>query len=456
MARMRDASAVILWRGDGPDREVFVVERNPALRFFGGYWALPGGVVDDEDEGDGSVLARHACCASRELAEETEVALDPAALQHVLCLTTPDFVPVRYRTHFFAARLPEGALPRVQPGELMRGEFVRPADLLARWTRGERLVVPPVLLLLELLAGAREWDDFVAAARAHERALEQGRLHSIRFTPGIFVAPLRTPTLPPATTTNCLLVGHRRVFVVDPATPDPAEQARLFERLDELRGEGCELAAVLVTHHHRDHVGAVDVVSRRYRLPVWGHPRTLERLPETPSRAVPLVDGDRVELGDAPDGTPDWHLDVLHTPGHDQGHLAFRESRLGAVLAGDMVSTLSSIIIDPPEGHLATYLKSLERLLALPAAMIYPAHGPAFRDSRALLRHYLRHRKEREEALVAALQDGVARPRELVATVYQDVDPGLHSFAERSLLAGLEKLAEEGRAVLRGDRWGLR
>jgi glyoxylase-like metal-dependent hydrolase (beta-lactamase superfamily II) len=160
-----------------------------------------------------------------------------------------------------------------------------------------------------------------------------------------------------------------------------------------------------------------------------------------------------VPLGQAPDGTAGWKLLAIHTPGHDRGHLCFRESRYGAVLVGDMLSTMSTIIVDPPEGHLATYLHSLERLLAEPLTTLYPAHGPAQRDGRKLVKQYLRHRRQRETKLLECLQQGGGTLEQLVPKVYWDADPRLYPFAARSLLAGLQKLQEERRAVEDDGQW---
>lgn len=475
---------------------MFLVERSPKLRFFGGFWAFPGGVVDAEDrhapdEDENTVLSR---CGLRELFEETGIllggigsdwsdeqrqrlridlsqrepsaegktqwrraieAVEPEALELVrpLCrITTPPFAPVRYQTHFLHAELPDDARPEVVDGELVRGEMIRPAEALRSWRAGERLIAPPVLFLLQLFAEHDLPELFEAAAR-ETQALADGKLHPVLFVPGIFMAPLATPTLPPATTTNCFLVGGERQYVVDPATYEPEEQQRLFDKMDEVIASGARFEGVLVTHHHPDHVGAVAAVSRRYDLPVLAHPITLERLPESVAETRPLNDGDTLDLGTAPDGTKGWTLKAIHTPGHDRGHLCFVESRYRAALVGDMMSTVSTIVIDPPEGHLQTYLDSLNRLLEEPLEMVHPAHGPAHREGHALIRHYLSHRQAREDALAAALNDEPRSIEDLVSDVYSDVDSRLYPLAVRSLLAGLHKLRDEGRALEQGERW---
>lgn len=502
----RTAAALLITRGEGQERQVWLCERAPELRFFGGYWALPGGTVGLEDrrqadDDDGAMQA----CALRELFEETGLLrhrLPPArtggealrtAREHLLAheraegtegqpspwrsliagtdapaplrslcrIETPPFAPVRYDTVFFHVPLAEctagtaGPRPEVWKGELVQGRFWLPQQALASWRNGDLLLVPPVVILLEHLAREQDFEAFAKAIAATAARYHAGSLHQVRFSPGVVMAPLRTETLPPATTTNCLIVGTDRLQVVDPGSPFPDEQRRLLELLAELTAGGATVEGILVTHHHRDHVAGVHALSKALDLPVRGHPLTLSRL-EPGFRPGPAIDcGMRVPLGRSPDGRPGWELLAMHTPGHDRGHLCFRESRYGAMLVGDMLSTVSTIIVDPPEGHLATYLQSLERLLHSPMTTLYPAHGPAMRDGQRLVKQYLRHRRQRETSLVQALQHGPMTLEELLPKVYWDADPKLFPFATRSLLAGLQKLRDEQRALEVDHRWSL-
>ncbi len=486
----RPSAAVILTRGSPRDFEVYLVLRARSMRFLGGMFALPGGVVAEEDGAGASDECLRAC-ALRELFEETGVLLPPLSipdreglrkrlsegdpearsafarfagagggapaaaeagrsLESVLSLTTPPFGPVRYESVYFHRALPEGENPRIVPGEVEDGRFRRPAEWLDSWRKGEILIVPPVVFVLERLAG-RELKDGLAAASAGARALEEGKLHPVRFTPGLSVFPLATPTLPPASTTNAFFVGEEGFYVVDPAPVDRRETERLLEAISE-RGDRPQ--GILLSHHHPDHVGAAGAVARAFGLKIRAHRLTLERtrFPDSMTGA-PVEDGERIGLGRAPDGRPGWTLRALFTPGHDRGHLAFIESRYRSVLAGDLVSTVSTIVIDPPEGHLATYLASLRRLLAEDPGMVYPSHGLPRRDGMDLLREYLDHRALREEALVAALASGLETVGELTPRVYPDVPRMVHRLASRSLIAGLEKLVEEGRAERTGDRY---
>lgn len=479
----REAATVLLYRGEGTDLEVYLGERSPKLRFFGGYHALPGGVRDPKDGSDDAEALRR--CAAREIFEETGVLLldgttasaderrdvrrglldgehdgwsalrDRAAaaaqLEPICRILTPPFAPVRYDTQFFAAAMPDGEEPEIWPGELVSGRFWKPHDALEAWRRGEVLIVPPVIILLELMIG-RELADFLTAAHDIAAQYDGGKLHRVQFSPGVILASLETPTLPPATTTNCLMVGEKTLYIVDPATPHEAEQARLFELLDSLRQEGRELEAVLLTHHHPDHVAAAPAVCQRYGVPVRGHELTLSRLGFAQS-GPPIDDGDRLALGAAPDGSEGWHLEAIFTPGHDQGHLCFRESRYGALIAGDMLSTVSTIVIDPPEGHMRTYMDSLDRLAGVPMTTLYPAHGPAHPNGQALVRHFIEHRRDRQSRVIEALSCGPATVEQLLPKVYADVDEQMYPVAARSLLAGLQWLEETGEASERDGTW---
>jgi len=268
-----------------------------------------------------------------------------------------------------------------------------------------------------------------------QAAVPQGVM---RVAPGIRVLALRTPTLPPAVHTNVYLVGPETgpVAVVDPGSPYPEEQAALDRAL-----AAAPPAAVLLTHHHGDHVGGAMALAERWSVPIVAHAATARRL--AGRVRVTEIAGD----GDAVYGTT-----AVFTPGHAEGHLCFAVG--DAVIAGDMVAGLGTILIDPSEGDMAVYLASLEHLLARPQMTLLPAHGPAIPDGHGKLREYLAHRRLREARVCAALTDEPRTLDALVPEVYSDTPRALWGLAERSLLAHLIKLARETRAVDIGDgRW---
>jgi glyoxylase-like metal-dependent hydrolase (beta-lactamase superfamily II) len=330
-----------------------------------------------------------------------------------------------------------------------------PADLVARWEKGDVLLHPPQSHLASTLAahnaarGAAGATTLPPSLGALGRTMATGGYRDdeqvatrIDFQRGFIMFPVVTPTLPPAEHTNCYIVGTGDMVVVDPGSPYADEQARLHGLLDELVSEGRRPCGVLLTHHHEDHVGGVFAVARHLGVPLFGHSQTLDRLAGSADvRREVLEDGACIDLA----GPLPIKLQAVFTPGHARGHLCFHEARSGALICGDMVSTLSTIIIDPPEGNLGHYLASLERLRALAPRTLYPAHGLSTQHAVEKLDEYLVHRRARAEALAAALAGGARTLDDLVAEVYADVPPIVHTLAARSALASLEWLASSGR-----------
>ena len=264
---------------------------------------------------------------------------------------------------------------------------------------------------------------------------------------GVRAIALRTPTLPPATHTACYLVGPSDVpgelYAVDPASPYPDQQAALDRVLDAEAGAGRRLAAVLLTHHHGDHVGGAAHVAARYGVPVWAHAETAARLAGRVAVDRALGDGDRA-----------GPLVCVWTPGHAPGHLCFHAPASGALIAGDMVAGLGTILIDPSEGDMSAYLASLERMRALAPTALLPAHGPVIADADGKLRAYVAHRLMREGKVADALAAAPgAHPGDLVPRAYDDTPRALWPLAERSLIAHLVKLEADGRARRDGERW---
>jgi len=161
-----------------------------------------------------------------------------------------------------------------------------------------------------------------------------------------------------------------------------------------------------------------------------------------------LADGEILQLGDR-------NLLAIYTPGHRFDHLSFMLEESRAVFAGDLVAGAGTVVIAPPEGNLAQYMASLQRLLDLDSRVILPAHGPVIADPRALLLEYIAHRQERERQVLAGLASGPATVDTLVASIYADVDPQLHPMAALSLTAHLYKLESEGRVAHEDDIWYL-
>jgi len=353
---------------------------------------------------------------------------------------TPPAMPIRFDARFYLVELPDGEEAEIWPGELADGEWIAPAEALRRWEAGTALLHPPAWHTLRSLAHVSSPRDALPILTAPDTApwglpIEQHVVKRIEFQRGLILVPLRTPTLPPATHTNCFLLGDDELWVVDPGSPWPEEQAILRDTLDRLESEGRKAVGVLLTHHHLDHTGGAQVLG----LPIAAAAETAALLDFKVDRV--LHDSERFEVG--PRG---WR--ALHLPGHTRGHVCLIENGSGAVIAGDLVAGTGTVIIDPPDGDMADYLASLDRLLGERPGAIFPAHGPVVPGGALKLEQYKSHRLAREALVLEALtkREGPASPAQLVPAAYPDASPEMYPYAERSLLAHLYKLVHEGRA----------
>jgi glyoxylase-like metal-dependent hydrolase (beta-lactamase superfamily II) len=365
---------------------------------------------------------------------------------------TPEWAPIRFDATYYLVDAGDVTPDTANAGgELVAGEWIRPADAIARWTRGERLTSPIVMGMMAALLPGLEGAPARLTAYCEEEA-RMGRLWDL--VPGVGMCMVRSPTLPPATHTNCFVVGGRELVVIDPGSPYAEEQAALDDAIDRHAAAGRRVREIWITHHHHDHIGGAAHLAARLGVPVAAHPVTAELIRDRVRVDRMISDGDVLVLpGD--DRTPERRLRAVFTPGHTPGHHCYLEETTGFVIAGDMVAGIGTIVIDPSEGDMADYLASLERMKGLQPRALLPAHGPVMPAALAKLDEYIAHRLMREGKVAAALRArGEASAAELVPDVYQDVSPSLFGLAERSLIAHLVKLAREGRARDAGaGRW---
>ncbi len=273
----------------------------------------------------------------------------------------------------------------------------------------------------------------------------QPNVEPTELSPGVAFLALLTPTLPPATSTNTSFIGRETFWVVDPATPKAEERRKLLSAFDAVaERRGCA-AGIVLTHHHRDHVGAARWLREQRGLPIWAHARTAALLGDAFVDHV-IEEGDTLRGSQAPDDA--WA--ILHTPGHASGHIVLWEPRRRIMVIGDMVAAVGTIVVEPPDGHMATYIAQLRRLRAMDPAVLIPAHGPAIDEACEKLSFYVSHRLEREAKVLRAVVSDRQEPlagclMAITGRAYDDVPVAIHPLAARAALAHLVKLEEEGR-----------
>lgn len=493
-ATPKDAAAVILLNEAGD--EVLWARRNPQLAFLGGWHAFPGGKLESSDalvkveNCANTELEKFIVCAVREAFEEVGVLLvrngdkltrgqraslhddlisgrmtfaeilahwnlhiDARDFSYTGFWTTPQFSPVRFKTRFFLVVCPSKQTPHAAISELENVEFVRPIDALEKWKRSEVLISPPVLLSLKTLAEESQKSEVQRPRTVAEKLLENaqtanGEIRYIEFNSRVLCFPLKTETLPPATHTNCFIVGRKKFIVIDAAAKDASEQNDLHALIDTFIERGFDCQAIITTHLHPDHFGGEIILQTHLRekfdleIPLAAHRLTAESLTGQVDFQKFIDDEETFDLEDADGGN--FRLKTLHTPGHASGLSTFYDEESGFLLSGDNVIGSGSVVIAPPEGNMKIYLESLERIKNLPGLrFLCGSHGAAIFDAKAKIESYIAHRLERERQIIEAVENGAKTPGEIVEQVYTDLKPELFRLAEKTVEAHLEKIREK-------------
>jgi glyoxylase-like metal-dependent hydrolase (beta-lactamase superfamily II) len=268
------------------------------------------------------------------------------------------------------------------------------------------------------------------------------------------------------TGTQTWLVGAGSdVAVIDPG---PAGSGLSIGDPKDINGEGhveaimravgdARVAAILCTHTHRDHSPAAAPLKAATGAPIIGcAPLALkDDGPRADSAFDPhyapdriLTDGERIS-GDG------WTLEAVATPGHTSNHLCYALVESGALFTGDHVMKWSTSVVSPPDGDMAAYMASLQKLYDRDDRVYYPAHGPAVEKPRQLVRGMIGHRRQREAQILRELGKGPRPIPDMVEVMYKGLDPRLKGAAGRSVLAHLVDLQRQGRAAAAGEIWSL-
>jgi glyoxylase-like metal-dependent hydrolase (beta-lactamase superfamily II) len=242
--------------------------------------------------------------------------------------------------------------------------------------------------------------------------------------------------------TGTYIVGEGEVAVIDPG---PLRRDHFEALTKALAGE--TVAAILITHTHLDHSPLAASLKAATGAPTHGF---------GPHGGA--ADGDAVEEGADRDFVPDialkdgdlvegpgWTFEAVHTPGHTSNHLCFAYREGNALFSGDHVMGWSTSVISPPDGDMAAYMTSLEKLLSREEAVYYPTHGNPIRDPKVHVESFIAHRLDREAQILACLERGLDTVVEMVPAMYREVPQHLHPAAARSVLAHLIRMVDDGR-----------
>lgn len=406
--------------------------------------------------------------------------LDTRGLAYYSHWLTPPGVPKRFDTRFFCALAPAGQVAQADLGEAVELMWLTPKEALSAERALKLLPVTRRTLqdLARFATAAAAFDEArqrrdipltmprVAATRKGPRIVlpdelpwaEVGRLdpdgrgdvscelvpcRAVRLSPRILrvTAPNPGPMTGPGT--NSYLVGDPSGGGWTVIDPGPTSDEHLQALIAAAPGP---IVRILVTHTHNDHSPNAAALARATGAPVAG------RVADHPQWQDPgfapaelLQHGQRLALG------PTTTLRVIHTPGHASNHLCYLLEEEKTLFTGDHVMQGSTVVINPPDGDMSAYLVALRALLDEDLEWLAPGHGFLVAQPRRVLQGLIAHRQRREAKVVSALQRLAPCTIDvLVPEVYDDVPPGLHPMARRSLLAHLLKLEKDGSARREG------
>ena len=415
-----------------------------------------------------------------ELLESEDLYIPAGELAYIGHWVTAPKRPRRFDTRFFVAVAPHGQEGAHDAGEMVDTLWISPRAALERGERGE------IELVYATQHTLNELKDFATAAEAMQyvrgkKEIEENRAvlavgkdgekvfrradpqyHEIHWsdpeetgtTTYDLVAgePKRldqwvtrltapNPGMMTGPGTNTYIVGSENArAVIDPG-PDIASHVEKILQYPNIRW-------ILCTHTHQDHSPAAAAIKAATGAQVLGRPAPAGQ--DATFKPDFVVDnGQRIQIGAIT-------LRAIHTPGHASNHLCYLLEETRMLFTGDHVMQGSTVVINPPDGDMRAYLKSLERLLDDDFAIIAPGHGYLIGAPKKEIRRLIAHRLAREEKVVNALvKIGPASIDELLPLVYDDVPARIHRVAARSLTAHLEKLAAEARVQASGERYAL-
>ena len=248
--------------------------------------------------------------------------------------------------------------------------------------------------------------------------------------------------------TGTYILGHGEVAVIDPGPADGAHIAKLLEAL-----EGEAISHILITHTHMDHSPGCRLLQGHTDAKSYAYgPHGAGKL----EQGVPVEEGGDMEFepdellrdGDVLTGG-DWSVECVYTPGHTSNHMCYQLRESKALFTGDHVMGWATSIISPPDGDMAAYIASLERLLERDDAVYWPTHGPCIDDPKPHVQAFIEHRLERERQIVECVRRGVHRIEDMVPMMYTELPEFMYPAAARSVLASMAHLV--GNGALRAD-----
>ncbi len=431
-------------------RSVYFIKRQNYLPVFPGYYATPGGKVDKSDSSEvltgdiwpAGISPQILHALIREIKEELDFDLIEAIEKNIVLsiddiglAITPEFNPYRFKNYYFKISLSSEFNFVVDNNEAEFGEWNTPQALLQKFLEGSILAVPPAITLLKTFSQNLFHNTPINMTLPYDPEIEVPMIESIN---GVRQFLPLSNTFPPANRTNSFIIGdgedvNSPKLLIDPSPKDELELEKFLKSVDKIGFD-----KIFLTHHHPDHYQYANVIAKKYKVGIELSRDTYERIGASYFEGIDLIF--RAE-GDVVTKSIGQNIRVYEVPGHDEGQLALAPENLNWFLAGDLIQTVGTVVIQAPEGDMGKYFRTLERIIKLNPKNLIPSHGIIVGGIHKL-EETLKHRQLREDQIFNLSVAG-KNISEMISTIYAGLDVKLIPYAKRTIEAHIKKLKEE-------------
>lgn len=416
------------------ENEFFFIIRQNNLRVFPGYASFPGGKVDKSEDaweayGEDPFLMG---ALRRELQEEIGLDLKNSRfiedVRFIGNAITPDFNPYRFDASYALIALKEKPQLALDKREVAEGFWATFEEFEKRYRQGDLIVIPPIWKIRDYLLGDKTCkEEFHLLTPKNE-------VPAIESIAGLKQIMPLSNTLPPAERTNAFLIGSA---LVDPSPKNEAELEKLFNTI-----KGNKVDRIFITHHHGDHHQFSREISGKLNVPIYMSAYTQKRLKKFGGEDY----FSNVDLRVASEGDVMCHwlgepVRVYEVPGHDEGQLALAPDSMKWFIAGDLFQGIGTVVVGGEEGDMATYFKTLKRVIQLAPKAVCPSHGIPLGGT-DILEKTLKHRELREEQIKALYEKGLTI-EEMLNKIYFDIPKTLRKYAMANIHSHLKKIQQE-------------
>lgn len=398
--------------------EIYFVKRQNYLRAFPGYTSFPGGKVDRGEE--------IVDALKRECLEELKYKITSEP-KHIGIAASPSFNPLRFEAHYYVIELNEKPQFIEDTHEIEYSFWATPTQLLERYQRGELLLIPPMLRIMQYFMHNK-----VGQGEFHSTCPDN-QVPSLETIYGIKQFMPLSLTVPPANRTNAFMIGDT---LIDPSPKDIEEFEKLKNTLN-LK----EIKKIMLTHHHGDHHKFAPDLARELCVPMYMSEDTHNRILNYDQNYFNAIQIHYLKEGDY---LTDWleeEVRIMEVPGHDAGQLAPYPTSKKWFIAGDLFQGVGTVVVGGDEGDMIKYFHTLEKVIQNNFACVFPSHGIALGGVH-ILEKTLEHRKMREHQVLEMHQKGMSL-EEMLKTIYFDLPEKLFKYAKANIESHLEKLKTE-------------